>query len=438
MINLTELSLEGNPFCVTSMFTIQDVSDQGKYLSTCWNSIYRATCVHMFPLIHILDSDVVTKEEREKVKRFYNFINGSIKEKNLNTAKIKRALDVIKKPLEVSLSKTEERVKKTGEGLEMYGGVSKCGMILSASKKLRVLLPFSKGITQPSATVGNSYRKVFKTLKVSVEDSLKARNKGFYEVQVPVADELNTEKLIYPEEDVLLHVHTGSCGNGWNFLFEGFSWTISTCSHLFVHGNNAVEETCRMIGSIEITLPRLNQMTFIQNSIESFNQESVKTLLLVINKKTNTRNAPFFEAQIINFISPIAEVPFFREYFGYHLPKIQKLNGREISEEERKVGTEKFALNSLIKNAVPKITTKSSTCHTSIKNSNKTEFCIANSIVEKFMEKAFKIVICQKEFEIAWPKVVDIFFEEIRDQLSNMNRHMDIRLKKIMKEIYDF
>ena len=78
MINLTELSLEGNPFFVTSMFTIQDVPDQGRYLSTCWNSIYRATCVHMFPLIHILDSNVATKEEREKVKRIHNFSNGKL------------------------------------------------------------------------------------------------------------------------------------------------------------------------------------------------------------------------------------------------------------------------------------------------------------------------------------------------------------------------
>ena len=104
------------------------------------------------------------------------------------------------------------------------------------------MLPFSKGTTQPNATVGKIYRKVFKTLKICVEDSLKAGDKGFYEVEVPAADQLNTEKLIYPEEYFLVHVHTVSCGNGWNFLFEGFSWTISTCSHLFVHGNNTIEE----------------------------------------------------------------------------------------------------------------------------------------------------------------------------------------------------
>ena len=34
------------------------------------NVIYRATCVDMFPLIHSLDSSVVTKEERRNVKGF--------------------------------------------------------------------------------------------------------------------------------------------------------------------------------------------------------------------------------------------------------------------------------------------------------------------------------------------------------------------------------
>ena len=124
----------------------------------------------------------------------------------------------------------------------MYGGVSTWGMITSVSQKLKILLPFSKGITQPNATVEKNYRKVFKTLKIYVEDSLKAGDKGFYEVEVPAADQLNTEKLIYPEEQFIVYVHTVSCGNGWNFLFEGFSWTISTCSHLFVHGNYTIEE----------------------------------------------------------------------------------------------------------------------------------------------------------------------------------------------------
>ena len=35
------------------------------------NVIYRATYVHMFPLIHSLDSSVVTKEEMSKVLKFY-------------------------------------------------------------------------------------------------------------------------------------------------------------------------------------------------------------------------------------------------------------------------------------------------------------------------------------------------------------------------------
>jgi len=344
--NLSEICLDGNPFCFVIPPFVRDIILNSNFsTSLCTEHLYRAYCIYVLKTSKIkkIDTKLVSFREKESATILFSTLskyvaNKNQTEKNYLESKIVDLLECqeqdCKSIMEIKVISDINNDSTETEDVDQYRQTQKETESDSTENSSTSNSPSSmvlSGVTSSRKIIFSSF----------AEKNRSEHGQLHYNIEVPSNDlnrELGKGVSVHEGGGIILHIYKG-CEGSWDNLFGTAPWIISATNHLVIHDGVSLNETCEIIGLTKDNLPNLTKVTLIMNSIETF-EECIP--IRIINESHCGNRTSFFSSHKLSIISPITSLVLFREFFAFLLPKLQELNGTLVSEQERLQGLNFF------------------------------------------------------------------------------------------------